>query len=57
MGESRTIEQRLSLEHYRRENAKLRKALADLMRHCPQCKAEAREALRQMVLKCQLESR
>lgn len=40
---------RLPLEHYRRENAKLRKALADLMKHCPRCRAEAKEALVEMI--------
>lgn len=46
-----TEDPRLPLEHYRRENAKLRKAMADLMKHCPRCRAEAKEALVEVIRK------
>lgn len=44
-------EPRMPLEHYRTENGKLRKAMADLMHKCPRCRAEAKEALSAMTRK------
>lgn len=44
-------EPRMPLEHYRVENGKLRKAMADLMHKCPRCRAEAKEALSAMTRK------
>jgi hypothetical protein len=46
-----TDDPRMPLEHYRAENGKLRKALADLMKHCPRCRAEAKEAMSEMIRK------